>query len=323
MKKVSKPLGAGLLIVAVLLMILFVFAQTTQLPSESGDDNFWYVLAGFIILTATLCTLVFFTLSRQQNPSPVTPDGENNHNEEIASDQNYFAALSKHLRRRYSLFWCRRTRLLLVTGDETAIERLVPGLQESQWLEGNRTVLIYGGSLTAEPDKEKYTALRKLRRGRPLDGIVRVMPASLNLSPQISDNDLRGLEKISELLGYSAPVWLWQLCDSNWSQAQRIEQAVGACFPPRAGDDEITRQLEALLKPLREQGVGQMVENNRHDFLLRLGQHLQAGGIGRWVQQLHPWLHYAQQRVVLRGLMFSLPSSAGQTASGTESFIPE
>lgn len=83
MKKVSKPLGAGLLIVAVLLMILFVFAQTTPLPSESGDDNFWYVLAGFIILTATLCTLVFFTLSRQQNPSPVTPDGENYHNEEM------------------------------------------------------------------------------------------------------------------------------------------------------------------------------------------------------------------------------------------------
>jgi len=92
MKKVSKPLGAGLLIVAVLLMILFIFAQTAQLPSGSGDDNFWYVLAGCIILTATLCTLVFFTLSRQQNPSPVTPDGENNPNEESASDQYDFSA---------------------------------------------------------------------------------------------------------------------------------------------------------------------------------------------------------------------------------------
>jgi type VI secretion system protein ImpL len=95
----------------------------------------------------------------------------------------------------YWFYWRRKTRLLLITGDEAAIEQLVPGLQQQQWLEGNRTVLIYGGSLASEPDREKYTALRKLRRGRPLDGIVRVMPQSLNLTPQISDSDLRGLEK--------------------------------------------------------------------------------------------------------------------------------
>lgn len=315
MKKVSKPLGVGLLIVAVLLIILFIFAQTTQLPSGSGDDNFWYVLAGFIILTATLCTLVFFTLSRQQNPSPVTPDGENNHNEERSSDQYDFSALSKHLRIRYSFFWRRKTRLLLITGDEAAIEQLVPGLQKNHWLEGNRTVLIYGGSLSADPDKEKYTALRKLRRGRPLDGIVRVMPQSLNLTPQISDNDLRGLEKISELLRYSAPVWLWKLCSSDWSQAKRAEQAVGAAFPPRAIPDVITSQLEQLLPELRERGVSQAVENTHHDFLLRLGQHLKEGGIARWVQQLTPWLHATQKHIPLRGLMFSLPQSEPAEAS--------
>ncbi len=159
-----------------------------------------------------------------------------------------------HLRRRYTFLWHRKVRLLLITGDEAAIEQLVPGLQENQWLEGSRTVLIYGGSLAADPDKEKYTALRKLRRGRPLDGIVRVMPQSLNLTPQISDSDLRGLEKISELLRYSAPVWLWQLCDSDWSQHGRTEQAVGATFPLRAKADDITRQLELMLPALRTRG---------------------------------------------------------------------
>ncbi|MFP1722308.1 ImcF-related family protein [Lonsdalea quercina] len=332
MKKVSKPLGAGLLIVAVLLMILFIFAQTTQLPSGSGDDNFWYVLAGFIILTATLCTLVFFTLSRQQNPSPVTPDGENNHNEERTSDQYDFSALSKHLRRRYSFFWHHKARLLLITGDEAAIEQLVPGLQQQQWLEGNRTVLIYGGSLTAEPDKEKYAALRKLRRGRPLDGIVRIIGEGQSITPQMSESDLRGLEKISELLRYSAPVWLWQLCDSNWSQANRPEQTVGASFPLRAKEDDITRQLELMLPALRAQGVSQVAENNRHDFLLRLGQHLKDGGIARWAQQLLPWLSVSQQRVPLRGLMFSLPENqfadmsegtAGAAPADAEKYVPE
>ena len=237
-----------------------------------------------------------------------------------------------HLRSRIGLYWRRKTRLLLITGDEAAIEQLVPGLQENQWIEGNRTVLIYGGSLTAEPDREKYTALRKLRRGRPLDGIVRVMPASLNLTPQISDSDLRGLEKISELLRYSAPVWLWQLCDSAWSQTKRPEQAVGARFPLRAKPDDITRQLELLLPVLRTQGVSQVAENNGHDFLLRLGQRLKDGGIARWAQQLVPWLFDSQQRVPLRGLMFSLPGdktadtserAAAPASADAEKYVPE
>ncbi|CZU84228.1 ImcF-related family protein [Enterobacter cloacae] len=232
-----------------------------------------------------------------------------------------------HLRSRIGLYWRSKTRLLLITGDEAAIEQLVPGLQENQWLEGNRTVLIYGGSLTAEPDKEKYNALRKLRRGRPLDGIVRIMTASLNLSPQISDNDLRGLEKISEQLGYSAPVWLWQLCDSKWPQAKRTEQAVGASFPLRAKADDITRQLELMLPALRTQGMSQVAENSGHDFLLRLGQRLKDGGIVRWTQQLVPWLSASQQRVPLRGLMFSLPDSqpihTSEGTAGAEKYVSE
>lgn len=231
-----------------------------------------------------------------------------------------YTNLKQHLNLRYRILWRRKVRLLLITGDDATIEQLVPGLQQQQWLEGNRTVLIYGGSLTSEPDKEKYTALRRLRRGRPLDGIVRVMPASLNLSPQISDNDLRGLEKISQLLRYSAPVWLWQLCDSNWSQAKRPEQAVGANFPLRAKEDDIIRQLERMLPALRAEGVSQVAENNSDDFLLRLGQHLKDGGIARWVQQLLPWLSVSQQRIPLRGLMFSLPANK---PADTEKYVPE
>ena len=238
-----------------------------------------------------------------------------------------YTNLKQHLNLRYRILWRRKVRLLLITGDDAAIEQLVPGLQQQQWLEGNRTVLIYGGSLTSEPDKEKYTALRRLRRGRPLDGIVRVMPASLNLSPQISDNDLRGLEKISQLLRYSAPVWLWQLRDSNWSQAKRPEQAVGANFPLRAKEDDIIRQLERMLPALRAEGVSQVAENNSDDFLLRLGQHLKDGGIARWVQQLLPWLSVSQQRIPLRGLMFSLPENKpadmSEGTAGAEKYAPE
>lgn len=241
-----------------------------------------------------------------------------NHRKQKVKQQGLKAEIAGSLRKRYTLFWRRNVRLLLVTGDETAIEQLVPGLQENQWLEDNRTVLIYGGSLASEPDREKYTALRKLRRGRPLDGVIRVIPPAFNLTPQMSDNDLRGLEKISELLRYSAPVWLWQLRDSKWSQAKRIEQVVGAHFPLRAKESDIIGQLELMLPALRTQGVNQAAENNRHDFLLRLGQHLKDGGIARWAQQLTPWLFISQQRVPLRGLIFScLPDKKSTDAESS------
>ena len=240
--------------------------------------------------------------------------------------------IKDHLRRRYHFFWRSKVRLLLVTGDETAIEQLVPNLQTSQWLEGNRTVLIYGGSLTSEIDSEKYAALCKLRRGRPLDGIIRVTGEGQNLTPQMSDNDLRGLEKIGEALRYSAPVYLWQLCDSDWSQAKRQSQAVGVTLPLRAMPDEVAAQLTKLLPQLREQGLSQVADDRRYDFLLRLAQQFEQGGSERWKSRLTPWLYSAQQRVPLRGLMFSLPenkpaATAGETAGAApaeaEKYIPE
>ncbi|WP_353797398.1 ImcF-related family protein [Enterobacter cloacae] len=326
------------LLLAVMTFMVWQHPDIAGIQDGSQQQTYWLIAGGCI----SGCTLIMLVVhlwaalsagKKEFDALVANASGDDekkkreNDNDPVHPAVVMCDRIRAHLRSRISLYWRSKTRLLLITGDEAAIEQLVPGLQQQQWLEGNRTVLIYGGSLTSEPDREKYLALRKLRRGRPLDGIVRVLPQSLNLTPQISDNDLRGLEKISELLRYSAPVWLWQLCDSNWSQDTRPEQAVGASFPLRAKADDITRQLERMLPALRTQGVSQVTENNHHDFLLRLGQHLRDGGIVRWTQQLLPWLSVSQQRVPLRGLMFSLPENqpAG-TSAGTadaEQYIPE
>ncbi|WP_422387633.1 hypothetical protein [Erwinia aphidicola] len=125
-------------------------------------------------------------------------------------------------------------RLLLVVGEDAARAALVPGLQEQQWLEGQRTVLIDGGSLSAAPDGEKLAALRQLRRGRPLDGIVWVLADGQLMTPQMQDNGLRSLENISQALRWQPPVWLWQLRGSEWPQDGREQQTVGALFSARA-----------------------------------------------------------------------------------------
>ncbi|EHT06946.1 TPA: type VI secretion protein VasK [Raoultella ornithinolytica] len=240
----------------------------------------------------------------------------------VVSDSGpLFSSLKNHLRTRYRFFWRNKVRLLLVTGDETAINQLVPNLQASRWLEGNRTVLIYGGSLAADIDAEKYASLRKLRRGRPLDGIVRVIGEGQNLTPQASDSDLRCLEKISELLRYSAPVYIWQLCDSAWPQDGRKTQPVGVKLPLRAMPEDVTGQLNKLLPQLREQGLSQVADNRDYDFMLRLAQLLEQGGSEGWKARLAPWLYSAQQRVPLRGLMFSLASALPADGQSVESAI--
>lgn len=326
-----------LILLGAMTFIVWKNPDIAGLSADTEQQTHWLIacccLTGSLIAGAILLFVaVWHTGSKEFEAIIQITNGDDEKNRKKEKTPQTAEAMmcgdiNHHLRKRYNFFWNRKIRLLLITGDEVAIEQLVPGLQESQWLEGNRTVLIYGGSLTTEPDREKYTALRKLRRGRPLDGIIRVLPQSLNLTPQISDNDLRGLEKISELLRYSAPVWLWQLCDSNWSQGTRPEQAVGASFPPRAKEDDVIRQLELMLPTLRAQGISQVAENNRHDFLLRLGQHLKDGAIARWAQQLVPWLYTSQQRVPLRGLMFSLPANkpagTSEGTAGAEKYLPE
>lgn len=306
---------------AVMCWLVWLHPEWVGLLTDSPERKSWLIglCVGTGVLTVCLLLVFFSTCASGKNsfdndvqlapgddvsvPTKEVKPENRSHTE--------FGAIRTRLRRRYNLFWHRKVRLLLVTGDDAAINTLVPGLQESGWLEGNRTVLIYGGSLSAEADREKYTALRRLRRGRPLDGIIRVVGRGQRLTPQVSDNDLRGLEKIGALLRWQPPVWLWQLCDSEWRQDGRTEQAVGATFPERASPDDIRHQLERLLPELRVRGMAQVMENHRHDFLLRLGQSLSEGGMTRQVTQLTPWLYSSQQRVPLRGLVFSLPGDAG------------
>lgn len=325
------------LFLAVMTFMVWKHPEVAGLDDDSQKQIYWLIGGGcitgctFIMLVVLLCSALSAGKKEFEALVNETSGDDEKKRESEKAPFSPAAVMSEkiraHLRSRIGLYWRGKVRLLLIIGDEAAIEQLVPGLQRQQWLEGNRTVLIYGGSLASEPDYEKYAALRKLRRGRPLDGIIRVLPQSLNLTPQISDNDLRGLEKISELLRYSAPVWLWQLCASNWSQGTRPEQAVGASFPLRAKQDDVIRQLEQILPALRAQGMSQVAENSSHDFLLRLGQHLKDGAIARWAQQLLPWLSGSQQRIPLRGLMFSLPANkpagTSEGTAGAEKYLPE
>ncbi|MBK4772654.1 MAG: phospholipid carrier-dependent glycosyltransferase, partial [Pantoea sp. Morm] len=172
------------LLLAVMTLMVWKHPDIAGIEDGSQQQIYWLIAGGCISGCALIVSVVLLAAVRSAGKQEFNAlvDNTNGDDEKKQRDNDKAPVhpavvmcnrIRTHLRTRIGLYWRRKTRLLLITGDEAAIEQLIPGLQENQWLEGNRTVLIYGGSLTAEPDKEKYTALRKLRRGRPLDGIVR------------------------------------------------------------------------------------------------------------------------------------------------------
>ena len=310
MKNFFRLLGYGLVAVSVLLLFLFLLSQLKALPVEATTRQFWLPLTGFVFLACLICTVIFFLFSPLNAGVPVRPSGDKKEDMPASATASTCLAsdMSNYLRSRYNPIWRSKVRLLLVVGDDAAISPLVPGLGKNVWMEGNRTVLIYGGSLDAQLDAEKYAALRMLRRSRPLDGIVLVQDSNSTLTPQKSDAAMRSLEKIATALRWRAPVWIWQLGHSDWPQPERESNVVGAVFPAKALPDNITQQLESLVAPLRERGLAQVEDNISHDWLLRLSQQLASGESQAWQQRLAPWLDPAR-RSLLRGLMFSLPEA--------------
>lgn len=301
----------------VLCWLVWQYPDRLRLIRGTPEQGRW--LTGLVVGTLVLavCALVSFAAIRltsrrhfyalQQRSQGydffIPEESENKTRQDMAM-------LISHLRRRYTSLWRYRVRLLLVCGEPAQIAAIAPGLAEKQWLEGHRTVLIHGGSLSALADAERLAALRRLRRHRPLDGIVLALDEAQATAGTL-DNALRTLEQLGEALRYQPPVYLWQVCDTLWPQDSRVSQTVGALFPMQATPERVEQQLCAILPSLRQQGMQQLCTNPAHDFLLRVGHSLEKDGIARWRALLTPWLTEHLRRIPLRGLMFS-PSQAGE-----------
>lgn len=313
MKRVVRLLGVGLLLLVVLLLILFVLAQTTPLISAQDEHAVWLRLLITAIVICLLSMCIFFLFSfRQNEASTISLYAQPTDIKEINTEQpNYASLLTIYLRDRYGPFWRRKVRLLLVTGEPEQAEAIAPGLTGQHWLEGDHTVLIYGGRPTAEPDVTLLTALKKLRRSRPLDGIIWALTEEQSRQTAQLDKGWRGLINGGKRLGFQAPLYLWQVCDDGDYQTGRPLQSVGCLLPERCTPEQLAVMLEAQTLPLTEQGMSQLLTDNRHDFLLRLAHTLAERGIAHWQTVLKPLLAGgAFSSLRLRGLMFSPPLAA-------------
>jgi len=219
----------------------------------------------------------------------------------------HVSEMRAHLRDHHGIFWRRKVRLLLVIGEPTEIEAIAPTLADQQWLEGQGTVLLWGGGAQAALDQSFPKHWRGLSRWRALDGVVWALNKTQAADDAAMGKGVRQVQRLARDLNWQLPLYLWQVCDSAWAQDTRKAQPVGCRLPARFSAVALDTALNRLLEPLRREGLAQMNGVMKHDFLLRLSRDLQGEGIARWRHTLAPLGSDFAQGVPLRGLWFSLP----------------
>lgn len=229
------------------------------------------------------------------NPEPTSPDAAK------------VGELREHLRECYGFFWRRKVRLLLVLGEPAQVEAIAPTLADKRWLEGQGTVLLWGGSAQSTRDQSFPTQWAGLSRWRALDGVVWGLNNTQAADDAAIAAGIHQLQRLARSLSWQLPLHLWQVCDSAWSQATRKARPVGCLLPARLTAAALETSLSRLLEPLRREGLAQMNGEMSHDFLLRLSRDLQGEGIARWRHTLVPLAGEFARGVPLRGLWFSLP----------------
>ena len=319
-RSVSGP-AIVMTVAVVVALCTFIHRKPALLGVEPGSPQQMYWMAG--VIAAGVVFLIIMGVYHLLNRHAAVQNFELRR--QLAAGDDYRAVTTKKadsrhpamvelaafLRDRYGPFWRRNVRLLLVTGEPEQAEAIAPGLTGQHWLEGDHTVLIYGGRPTAEPDVTLLTALKKLRRSRPLDGIIWPLTEEQSRQTAQLDKGWRGLINGGKRLGFQAPLYLWQVCDDGDYQTGRPLQSVGCLLPERCTPEQLAVMLEAQTLPLTEQGMSQLLTNNRHDFLLRLAHTLAERGIAHWQSVLKPLLAGgAFSSLRLRGLMFSPPLAA-------------
>lgn len=206
----------------------------------------------------------------------------------------------------YGPLWRSKTRLILIAGEPAQIDAIAPGLAEQRWLVGEKTVLLWAGSLLEAASAANLALWHSLTRWRGLDGLVWAVTREQSLDEDAMGTAQTTLRNLARDLHWQLPLYLWQVSERHPSQADEKSRPVGCLLAPDTTPAQLEAELVALQAPLRHQGLAQMKQNKYHDFLLRTSGDLRNGGIKRWLHVLSPWFGGAVRGLSVRGLWFSL-----------------
>lgn len=232
-----------------------------------------------------------------------------------ANAQTSLSKMIGELRFHHGPLWRRKTRLYLVIGEPEQIQAIAPHLSQDHWLHGEHNVLLWGGSVQKPLTPSVTELCQQLTRWRALDGVIWALTPAQSKEQQILSHGVARLGELATKLGWSLPLHVWQVCDSQWPQPMRPTQAVGCALAEKTTAQAIDDALQTLIQPLRQEGWAEVSMDFKHDFLLRLSRDLQVEGIARWRQALAPLFGLYASSLPLRGLWFSLPLPAGEKSN--------
>lgn len=216
------------------------------------------------------------------------------------------ADIRAHLKTQYGIFWRYKIKILLVIGEPSDLESVVPALCTNRWLEANKTLLLWGDAAeqTDPASLQSLLLLRRLRR-RPLDGVVWI--SNRFTSPEngaFTATARQALHLRFKRLGWQLPLILWEVTELAEDQNSRTLQSIGCMADNKMFDSS----FQTLLPLLVRAGTQQIVANPCHDFLLSLACRLREGGI-ETLNKGREILLNDRLKIPVAGIMFS-PSVA-------------
>ncbi|GAB3629580.1 type VI secretion protein VasK [Pandoraea terrae] len=221
-------------------------------------------------------------------------------------------ALCDELRTSYGWRWRYRMPWLLVTGSDSQVDAVAPGLKQAGVLHVADAILVH-----AAPDAVEAAVwrqqIRKLRHKRPVDAVVQVERTE---SEDRLDADLpRKLAAVAADLGWAAPVTLLHPVPATGGQPQAF-QAIGAFIAdsgrhPAHGSADLRKDHLATLERIAGTiGVKLCGETKRLPYLAQIsvyvGVHRERIAAGWSALAASKWM-----RVPIDGVMFApvFPSS--------------
>ncbi|BBU30820.1 type VI secretion protein VasK [Burkholderia sp. THE68] len=268
------PLWLFIGIAIVIIYVTLALSVAVKGPSV-GLSGSWLIIAELSLLSLCLVLLLFvkfiegavlwiaslkatrwFRRYDENNPSQLRarPGGS-----ESYALLERTQSLRDALRERYGLRWRYRARWLLVSGEHSPIERLVPGLSASGWQLVNDVLLISGSQSDGQPGANWLNELRKLRRRRAIDAIVVVTHAE-DSSNKPFDAETVGqrIARHARVLRWAAPAYFVNVKECTGALS-RHDETVGHLWSSVPSDKKhIDSTLARLAGDLSDIGVARI-----------------------------------------------------------------
>jgi type VI secretion system protein ImpL len=250
------------------------------------------VAIGLLSLREIVNRIKSYRLSRQFDAEHhrAAPDAATTSSVAAATKPESLKGLQDALRDRHRGRWRYRQPWLLLVGEPATIHRFLPGFAERSWMVTADAVLLWRKpGADGRPDEAWLQQIYRMRRQRPVDGIVLALNGEVALPETSHDvpTSSVNLGRVIENLHWSAPIFVLDLADTDSINSSNA-LVIGSEFSRTANTAAIDAALCSLRDRLADDGIKRIAHNRDDRFVAALSERLDTRGaiLARWVTQL-------------------------------------